>query len=415
MLTVEELKAALERFISNTASENDRLDLQQALQSGKITLARSEGGIAAAHGQSNVVVGGGAEGAFLITGGEFTMQVVVDAAVYDRFLERLLPASQESEERPLDWRRRFLGAAPFVTLALAAIAISLISDVARRFLGDDGDWPDIAGTIAQPVLVTLAALAAALTGTALFLPFHPLVGKGAWLGILRTGFNSKRALIITGITVAIAVGIRLSLPFFARVFNERGVQYHEQGDLSSARESYERAVRLRTSYAPAHYNLATAYEDSRPERAIEEYLLAIKYDSRIYPAYNNLARLYLIRGKDNDRERALGILAQARDSTPADESPQTDNAQYSLYKNLGWANYSLKNYLQAEKDLGRAIALQPDRAAAHCLMAYVLIQLGKAGVSAECYDCVSLSADEKDVEEKWLSDAKECLMKGKNK
>jgi len=100
-------------------------------------------------------------------------------------------------------------------------------------------------------------------------------------------------------------------------------------------------------------------------------------------------------------------------SKAGDISPRDENAQYSLNKNLGWANYALKHYAMAEVYLRRAIALrsQQSGAAAHCLLAYVLKEQGKAGVADECFDCVSLAPGEKDVEVSWVSDAQECLKK----
>jgi len=144
------------------------------------------------------------------------------------------------------------------------------------------------------------------------------------------------------------------------------------------------------------------------DEAIDEYRIAISYDSHIYPAYNNLARLYIRRGKDDDYESALNLLVKAGDFAPQDE-----NVQYSLNKNLGWANYALKHYAMAEMYLRRAISLRSHQgAAAHCLLAYVLKEQGKAGVVDECYDCVSLAPGETDLEAKWVSDSQDCLIKG---
>jgi tetratricopeptide (TPR) repeat protein len=317
----------------------------------------------------------------------------------DRVMRGIAEEEQEEQHRSV----------AFSPLLFASIAISVTIDVLRRFLGSDGGWPDIAATILQPVLIALAVTAAVLTGISLLLPANPLVERVARLGIFNGPFKTQRAIIVTIIAMIIAFGLWLSLPLFARYYNERGIgfQYREQPDMSRARESYQRAVRLNPSYAQGHYNLALVEEDFQPEKAIEEYLLAIRHDSYIYPAYNNLARVYLRRGKDNDYESALNLLNQARDLSPQDE-----NVQYSLYKNLGWANYLLANYLRAEQDLGRAISLRKDKAAAHCLLAYVLKEQGKAGVADECFDCVSLEPGEKDVEDKWVSDAQECFMKG---
>ena len=224
----------------------------------------------------------------------------------------------------------------------------------------------------------------------------------------------RKKIFLTLIPLIAAFGLWLLLPVFARYYNEKGfdAQYGEPPDLSRAREYYQLALRLNPSYAQAHYNLATVYEDFQPEKAMEEYLLAIRHDSHIYPAYNNLARLYLRRGKDNDYESALNILSQANDLAPQDES-----VQYSLSKNLGWAHYALRRYPMAEMYLRRAISHggQQGGAAAHCLLAYVLKTQGKPGVADECFDCVSLAPSEKEIEARWVTDAQDCLMGGSGK
>jgi tetratricopeptide (TPR) repeat protein len=309
-------------------------------------------------------------------------------------------------------QQRNLSHVAFLPWLPSSIALCLITDILRRFLSDG--WPDLVALIAESGFVLLAILAAALTVISLINPAHPLVAKAAGSSGLNPRPKPLKAVILAVIALVILLALWLSLPVFARYYNERGVriQYREQPELSLARESYRQAVRLRPRYAQAHYNLATVQEDLQLEKGMEEYLLAIKYDSRIYPAYNNLARLYLLRGKNNDYETALSLLTKAGDLAPQDE-----NVQYSLNKNLGWANYALKNYGMAEVYLRRALALrsQDSGAAAHCLLAYVLKEQGKAGVADECFDCVSLARGEKDVEARWVSDAQDYLQKGGGK
>jgi hypothetical protein len=291
----------------------------------------------------------------------------------------------------------------------ASLAIILTLDILRRFMGGEGGWWDISVTFAQPLLIFTAALAVCLIATSLMHPVNLLVEKVARFARFNEPHKARRVAISTGIVLGSAFGIWLSLPAFARYYNEKGFefQHREPTDLSRARESYQLAVRLKPNYAQAHYNLAAINEDLHPEKALEGYLLAIRYDSQIYPAYNNLARLYLRRGTAKDYENALTILSQASDLAPQDE-----NVQYSLYKNFGWANYALTHYVVAETYLRRAISLRGgEGAAAHCLLAYVLKEQGKTEAVDECYDCVRFAPGEKDVEAKWVSDAQECFMK----
>jgi tetratricopeptide (TPR) repeat protein len=302
----------------------------------------------------------------------------------------------------------------FLPWLLASAAMGLTTDVMRRFLGGEDGWWDIGANLAQPVLIAVAVLTTTLFATSIVRPANPLVVKASGFGLFKNAYKARRAVFLTLIILVIACGLWLSLPDFARYYNERGIrfQYREKPDLSRARESYLLAVRLKPNFAQAHYNLATVDEDLHIEKAMEEYLLAIRYDSFIYSAYNNLARLYILRGKENDYESALSILSRASDLAPADE-----NVQYSLNKNLGWAHYALKHYSLAEMYLRRAISLRKKQggAAAHCLLAYVLKEQGNADAADECFFCVSLAPGENDVEAKWLSDAQDCLMRGGDK
>jgi tetratricopeptide (TPR) repeat protein len=65
-----------------------------------------------------------------------------------------------------------------------------------------------------------------------------------------------------------ALEIRPNTPEF---LNSLGTVYVRLGDRPRALASFERAVTLRPNYAVARYNLAEAYEDTNPRRAIAEY------------------------------------------------------------------------------------------------------------------------------------------------
>lgn len=302
----------------------------------------------------------------------------------------------------------------FLPWLFASLAAILFTDVLRRFLGGDDGWRDIIAIVAQAVFVIAAALSVTPIAATLLRLNHPLAEKAASLNLFNKSDKGWWSIFLILIILALAMGLWLRLPAFARYHNEKGFgfQHGDPPDLSRARECYQLAARLKPSYAQPHYNLATVIEDLQPEKAMEEYLLAVRYDSHIYPAYNNLARLYLRRGRENDYESALRMLNQA-----VDLAPQEENVRYSLNKNLGWAHLALKRYPLAEMYLRRAISLRGPQggAAAHCLLAYVLKEQGKPGVIDECFDCVSLAPGEKDIEDNWVSDARDCLMKGDGK
>jgi DNA-binding winged helix-turn-helix (wHTH) protein/Tfp pilus assembly protein PilF len=205
--------------------------------------------------------------------------------------------------------------------------------------------------------------------------------------------------------VILVFGVLESLPVIARTFNNRGVQLQQRGEIEGAIADYERALRLSSNYAEAHYNLADAYEEIPDyDKALDEYQKSIDADPKFYPAYNNLSRLYILRRKDYGA--ALGLLDRALNQKPSEPS-----VRYSLYKNYGWANLELRHLGQAAENLGSALALDPDGGAAHCLLAKVFGAQEKADLAfKEWEQCVAYSS-QPEVESEWRNEAQEHLRK----
>ena len=101
------------------------------------------------------------------------------------------------------------------------------------------------------------------------------------------------------LVLVVVLAFRLSLPIYARTYNDRGVRQQQAGRITSAIDSYERAISLAPDFALAHYNLGSAYDDIlQYDKALVEYQTAIQNDPQIYFAYNNLARLYMLQKRD---------------------------------------------------------------------------------------------------------------------
>lgn len=245
----------------------------------------------------------------------------------------------------------------FLPWLISSIAISLTVDVLRRFLGGGSGWPELAVAVIQPVLIALTAIVAAFSCISLARSNNQHLERAARSMTLKRPQRARQAGVLTAIALVLAVGSWMSLPVLARYHNERSVGFQNSNyvDPSEARESYEQPVRLLPDHAQEHFDLAIAHEDFQPEKAIEEYILAIRYDRHIHTAYNNLARLYLLRGNDHDYERALALLRKARDLS--DE----EDVQYSLSKNIDRDNYALKRYQFAETNLRKPIAPGPTK------------------------------------------------------
>ena len=87
--------------------------------------------------------------------------------------------------------------------------------------------------------------------------------------------------------------------------------------------------------------------------------------------------------------------------------------KYALLKNLGWAQVELKNYSEAKSWLKEAIALDPQKAPAHCLLARVLEAQAQTGEALKSWDECLIYADGGRADEYlWLSIAREKLKKG---
>jgi DNA-binding winged helix-turn-helix (wHTH) protein/Flp pilus assembly protein TadD len=216
----------------------------------------------------------------------------------------------------------------------------------------------------------------------------------------------KRALLVAGLfVVAVMVTFAVFRYRVARYLNNKGVELQTRGELQGAIHSYRRALLLRPSYAEARYNLADAYEEIPDfEKAVEEYQKAIDLDVTFYEAYNNLARLYILRRKDPGA--AIRLIDRGLSSNPEEKS-----VRYTLHKNYGWANLELRNYLRAEQDLRLAIELDPGRGAAHCLLAQVFDAGGKTTEAyTEWGTCLAFSG-QSEVEPEWRNEALERLSK----
>jgi len=276
----------------------------------------------------------------------------------------------------------------------------------REFLGDSASDPKYIETVPGRGYRFIAPV--------IHLPGHSTDPVAAWLAKIKRPFSWIRKVLVvhSGWVIALAVtalilliALVTVLPSIARYYNNRGVRLQQSGDLQGAIESYKRALLFRPNYAEAHYNLADVFEELPAyDKALEEYQKAIEADPKFYEAYNNLARLYIKRRKEP--EAALELLERALNL-----NPQEPSVQYSLYKNYGWANFELHLWGQAETRLRRAIALDPSRGAAHCLLAKVLDVQGSTKAAPKEWESCAAYSGQQEVEPEWHAEAEERLNK----
>ena len=280
------------------------------------------------------------------------------------------------------------------------ISISITADIARRFLAVGPDAVGVFSTLLQGFLTFLAG--------------RSLIGAGqrslehllATLNIRRRYSHIANA-VLALLVLLLVIGLRLALPLIAAYYSDQGVIMQQKGNVTGAIMNYQRAISLSANDAKAHYNLGTAYEDiTANDLAIASYQTALRNDAIMYRAYNNLARVYMARR--NDFASALPLLNIALELTIPDA--ERTEVRYSLLKNRGWANLGLTFLRQAESDLQDALAIRPDGASAHCLMAQMYEARGNSAAARNSWEsCLRFGNSDPSVEARWVGLARERL------
>ena len=290
---------------------------------------------------------------------------------------------------------------------LIFISLGLAAEISIRFLSNGADFLGVFGVLSQLLLILLTGSTFTKAGA------EEIERVLSRLGVARQ-FHPQWKIGLAIALLVIVLVLKLSLPNIARYYNDQGVRDQQNGLVTSAITSYQRAISLSSDYAQAHYNLATAYEDVLEyDKALGEYQTALRADPRLYPAYNNLARLYMV--SRNDFADALALLNTALEIKPDLDNAQRTQVQYSLLKNHGWANFGLKYLVLAESDLRQALTLRQDGAAAHCLLAQVLeAQSNPKAALSEWETCLRYEKSD-NVEANWLGLARERLSQGGQK
>ena len=286
---------------------------------------------------------------------------------------------------------------PLIAILLA-LSLSLATDISTRFLSNGPDLLGILGVLAQVLLALVAGGSFTVFGRQFLGSFFRRLG-------LRREHYGKGLIVCALGSFLLLLALRSSLPRVAILYNNHGTQLQREGRLTSAVACYRRAISLTPDYAEAHYNLAHGLETLFDyERAASEYQAAIEADPHLYPAYNNLARIRILKTKDHSG--ALALLDQALRLAPSNRAEI-----YVLQKNRGWASLGLGNLGEAERDLRRAIELRADGAAAHCLLAQVFEASNRSqNALLEWEACVAdVPGQEAEVETSWLALAQERL------
>jgi tetratricopeptide (TPR) repeat protein len=215
--------------------------------------------------------------------------------------------------------------------------------------------------------------------------------------LLRFGF------FMAGLSTVLGVLFLLVLPWSAIFLNNRGLEKFSQGQDASALEDFNLALMLKPTLAGALYNRGSIYEEKQNfDLARANYQAAVEH--RYAPAYGNLVRLEIIR--EHNYTKAVKLAVEGLQLATDDE------ARYTLRKNLGWAQLKLEKYPEAEANLQKAIALDPQRGSAYCLLAQVLESKGpKSAAWKQWNNCRDFGNPDHPDERVWIKTANSKLSK----
>ena len=308
----------------------------------------------------------------------------------------------------LDW---LWSAVSFLCLT---ISIALIVDISSRFFTGR---PELGGAI-QVSLQSLFTLLAG--GSALTKPGRKFTQE------ILTYFNIPKRLwhefsvLFSCIVLLVLFLYHHQLPQIADRYVERGKENYRAGQLSSAKQNFERALSLNPDEVGANYLLGNLYEKlNKFDDAITQYQIAAQ--GNFVLAYNDLARLYILKNKP---ELAISLLLRSIElvEEPTNETNysleklgiSSEKVRYLSLNNLGWARLNQKRYEEAESRLIDAIKISPRKAPAYCLLAQALEGMGnEAKAKDEWLDCLTFAKAENPDEDLWMGLAIEATKSSK--
>lgn len=150
-----------------------------------------------------------------------------------------------------------------------------------------------------------------------------------------------------------------------KLWNERGVALHQEGQFREAGASYEQALRLDEGYAIAHNNLGVAlWHGGTPDEALEAFRAALAARPGFTKAWLNLALLLFRTGR-----LPLSLEAYRR-------ALESDGEHPVAWNGIGLVQAELRRFEDARNAFGRAIQARPDFAEAHYNLSFTLSNLG---------------------------------------
>ena len=144
-------------------------------------------------------------------------------------------------------------------------------------------------------------------------------------------------------------------PNFALAYNNRGAVYRSQGKYDLAIEDCNKAIQLKSDYAEPYSNRGAAYRNKGDyKRAIEDYNKAIQLKPNFVQAYYNRGLAYHEKG---ELDLAIKDYNRAIELNPKLVHP---------YYNRGNVYFQKRDFDKAIENYDKAIELEPKLAPAYC-------------------------------------------------
>lgn len=260
---------------------------------------------------------------------------------------------------------------PWIVLAsvLVTLTIPLALEIIRRLWDGAPDTISLVGTL----------LTVLLTG-------GPLTRRGQefarWvlcrLPLVKPG---QQAEVMAG-TAALVFGVVLLLrlvavPMLAVAYNTWGLNALDAGDITAARQHFQRSTALNPDAAVPYIHLGDAYaEIGLHDEAVLWYQQALERDANFRPIYARLGYQYNLQGEHATAQQIL--LAGLALDPVADDEELVEATDYALLSNLGWTYVAQDEYERALEALEEAVRLEPQNQGAlpHYYLAQVYEERG---------------------------------------
>jgi Tfp pilus assembly protein PilF len=315
--------------------------------------------------------------------------------------------------KPPDIRDRYDWLWDALAIACITASLALTQDIARRFIDDSfgGVWSSLGAL--TPAVMTLFAGGGAFTRlgreTVQRLFENSPIHRSRWSEV-KFGLSAT--------LLALLLLFHTMLPQLALLYNEAGLRNLEAGAYTQAEGNFKRALKLRPTFAQAHYNLAVLYDDLEDaEKAEAQYQLAAQGD--ITAAFVPLGQ-QAIANQDYNEAIALSLQGLEQQADAPSANPETT---VNLYRNIAWARLQQVNadpelssteqdvlLTDAREALETALSIDPDDGAVNCLLAQVLDIQGDPNALDFWKRCLALTSGTNSAELQWRLTGRERLM-----